>query len=79
MVPPSVAGVLTALQHLAKVLVQDALELAPLFPDHPVHVWLSQQEEFVSLLATYKEDKVTKVNLASRPSTSPTTYIIHCL
>ena len=60
-VPESLVGMSAALRHLRLVLVQDALELAPRFPDHPVHVWLAEQPEWAELLEKYHEAKQNKV------------------
>lgn len=43
---PSRRSVLEACEYLANVVVQDALELCDIYPEHPVHVLLKQQSSF---------------------------------
>ena len=60
-VPTSVANLPIALRYYRKVLVQDALELAPLYPNHPVHKFLMGLPQFPPLLADYQAKKAAKV------------------
>ena len=62
-VPKSAANLVRALRSYRVVLVQNALELAPLYPDHQVHKWLMEQPEFRVLLAEYEVRKASGVSL----------------
>lgn len=44
---PSHHSLVGAVEYLATVVVQDALELAHEFPDNPVHHMLLQRKEFL--------------------------------
>ena len=55
------ANVLVALRHAQVVLVQDALEIAPQYPDHPVFARLLAKPEFKALLQEYQEKKAAGV------------------
>jgi hypothetical protein len=43
---PSRRSVVEAFEYLARVAVQDALELSDRFPNHPVHVFLNGSEAY---------------------------------
>ena len=43
----SMKSVPAAMEYLAKVVVQDALELAERFPDNPVHALLLEEPAFM--------------------------------
>ena len=60
-VPTSVGNLMVALRYYRTILVQDALELAPQYPNHPVHRRLMQMPEFRELLASYEANKAAKV------------------
>ena len=60
-VPKSVANLVLALRHYRTALIQDALELAPKYPEHPVYKWLLETPEFTDLLATYQANKAAGV------------------
>ena len=46
---------------ILRVLVQDALELAPLYPSHPGHKFRMGLPQFPPLLADYQAKKAAKV------------------
>ena len=58
-VPVLVTNFLVILRALSVVVVQDALELAPRYPNHPVHISLMRLPKFRELLKDY-EDKMAQ-------------------
>ena len=48
----------TILDMLLMVLVQDSLELAPIYPGNRVHARLLADEEFQAMLVIYEERKL---------------------
>jgi hypothetical protein len=44
---PSMRSAIAAMEYLGLVVVQDALELASVYPDHPVHKHLMEHHVFV--------------------------------
>lgn len=53
-VPKSAVNLLLALRSYRIVLVQDALDLAPQFPNDPVIRWFMEQPEFPPMLKEYQ-------------------------
>ena len=45
--PASVQSILAAWTYLAKVVIQDAVELMDKYPDHPVHKYFQENETFL--------------------------------
>ena len=59
------------LDMLLMVLVQDSLELAPIYPENRVHALLLADVEFQELLVIYEERKARDVSHSTRQSELP--------
>ena len=67
--PKSAANLLLALRKLQSDLVQDALVLQPMYPDHPVYARLAEEPEFQELQRTFQEMEAAGVsNVPARPA-----------
>ena len=60
--PVAVVNLVAFLMSVRTVFVQDALELAPQFPHHPVFCWVMEQPEWPELLAAYQANKASGVS-----------------
>lgn len=60
--PIAVVNLVAFLMSSRTVFLQDALELAPQYPHHPVFCWVMEQPEWPGLLAAYQANKASGVS-----------------